>query len=39
MKRALYALIIGTVLTGVAAAYASAQSKPAATPADTATTK
>lgn len=35
MKRALFALIIGTVLTGVAAAYASAHSKPAPVPSDT----
>jgi len=39
MKRALYALIIGTVLSGAAAAYASAHSKPAAQPSDTPTTR
>lgn len=37
MKRALYALILGTVLTGLAAAYASANTKPAPLASDAAT--
>jgi hypothetical protein len=39
MKRALFALIIGTVLTGVAAAYASAHAKPASSSSDAPATR